>query len=289
VPSVNNAAQTRQIGNFYNTVNRNQIPIKKGAESLELLGVSNAADSRHAGNTEGMVSLQIETPVASSIRQVSNGNRARSDGRGVGSGVCTAIKRHPWTTGVVLTFTTLAVVAVASRSILDSSSSMMQAPEDLPVPESMVFNRYSPPDDEGVIDICEKAIKNFPRVSSEYVDRTSMSALNAVKAETDRMVGAARSMVQGDEVETSDLHDAARCSGERLKRDKVEVMISDLETMKSGLFKNGGTSVDDPINVLRAEIRARQIDRRLEVLRGINRNLHDVTVALNGKILGNVG
>lgn len=303
MPLAGAIADRTRVGIFNNAVNKHQSPLGKRSEILRLLDVSNAPDFRYADRPEldmmpeSALDARVSRP-NSSIVQIGNGDRVSSVDPGpharkdsgshlLAGGLCAAMKQNPWTTGVVLTFTAFSVVALVSKVALIGSSSMIQTPEDMPRSEPMVFNRYSPPDDDGVADVCEKAIESFPRVSREYVDRTAMSALNSVKIETDKMVTLAQSMVQEDEVETFELEEAAQCSG-RLKRDKVEVMISDLEAMRLDALGAEGISRGDQASAARVWRQVARIDERLTVLRDMRRNLHDVTAALNGRIFSNV-
>ena len=278
MPSINNATQTRQIGNFNNTLNQHRDQ-GNGREVQGLLGVSNAANRRPVDNAEGMVSLHMGASVAHSIMQVHNENQATSS-----YGILKAAKQHPVATGIFLTAAVITVAGLAVSSTSDSSPSLPSLSDAMPQPEPLVM-----PAHETVLGVCERVIESFSLMNRLPADRISMNALNSIKVDTAKMANLARGMVQDDEMGSSELGRAAQCSGVQLRRNKVEVMISNLETMKSDLEVGGGVSVDAPIDAIRVRHLVNHIDRRLSVLRDISRNLYDATVIINSKILENAG
>lgn len=290
MPSASHVAQTRQIGNFYNALNLHSGPMKSGRGIQGLLGISNtSASASHQLNDirapqPGIdyCKVNIEESVSDEGAQQKN-----SGGQAAAGGVCAAMKRHPWTTGVVLFLAAGTVASLAYKTMPNSLPSMEKMPEALPAPERL--HNYWRADPDNVFNICQRVIDDFPQMRGRQVSSISLSGLNSIKAETTRMVSAARNMAQEEGVETSELMDAARCSGVRLMRDKVGAMISDLETMRSGLLENDGMSIDAAIDIIRLRIRAGAIDERLAVLRDMRRNLYDVTVILNRRIFSNIG
>lgn len=289
MPSVSHAAQTRQIGNFYNTLNAHGDQAQSGRGAQRLLGISNAsvpassqicrADASQPG---GYLPVHVEEEIAGVEAQ-----QKKSGGQVATGGVCAAMKRHPWTTGVVLFLVAGTALSLTYKSMTNRSSASADMPEALPTPERLL--NYWRADPDNVFDICQRAADKFPPSNRRQADSVSLSKLSSIKAETERMISAARSMVQDEKIEISELMRAARCSGVRLMRGKVEVMISDLEAMKSELLGSGGISIIAPIDTIKLQAKAGLIDQRLAVLREMRRNLRAVTVAINTKILRNAG
>lgn len=287
MPAISFADNRARIGVFNNATHSGQDSIPSGRQLQGLLGVSNTprdpAPSIYAPMGNGIYP-PLSIPVSpDDMREP--GSRAATGGMG------SAMKRHPWATGIVLTTAVLATVAVVARPASDGSVSAAAWPDSVPQPQPLVVSGSDASVHPAtIVGICNRAIDKFPRAGEAHENFPSMKELYSIRNDAESILQIARSMVRDNVVGSRELRSAADCSGVRLRRNKVEPLIADLQAEKSRLLEGvGGDSVDMPERVLVAQIQITGIDRRLGVLTQTSRHLYDATVALNTRLLQMAG
>jgi hypothetical protein len=296
LPIVNDAHRA-QIGSFHNLANSHQRQGNDSHQFQELLEVSNTTV---VGSGRGVYH-------ALSVEECTSAEGSGS--HGVAGGIGAALRRNPVPVGITVAAALLLVAGAGVVYTAHGRSTSLAAVPGCPsrpghlipigrgLPTNNEVARCAPKaehlvtsDSQAIVGVCEQVIGRFSLMDGVQMDGTSLPELHALRNEVDGAARAAQRMADNDEAQTDALNRVAHCLGTGLRKNKVEPMISKLETMKNGLLQGGGgTSIDEPINVIRRQMRVGEIDQRLSVLHDISRHLYDATVILNRKILTNAG
>lgn len=267
------------IGNFHRILYRQpEDQVRGRGENQQLYA---ASDNDTAINVDA---------VSEALADVRNRSQPRSS-----CSISRVISDHPVAATLIGITTVLAVTGVVAGNIYNSSSHDTSAlsPQwpDVPLsPQPLIMpDCSSPTNGETVIGVCQGVIEKFSQQSAVSAEQFPLDTLGSIKSDTEKMECLAHSMVQDAAVDSEQLMRAGQCSGVDLRKNTVQVMISNLEEKRSALLANGSISTDMAINVIAIHAEVQAIDRRIAALRDISGDLYDATVTINRKILGDIG
>ena len=282
MPAIPAAGHQARISVFHNAVNSGQAAACNDRQLQGLLGISNTSshcvpDPHAVGRNQ--VYEQLSLPV--SPRDIEGQGGRIATGR-----IATAMKQHPWATGIVVATAVVSAVVVASQTS-GSSEPQVQWPDEAPQPQPLIMpGSDASASAETIVGVCTRAINRFPRAGEARENFPSMAELHSLKRDAKSILQMAQSMVLDGAAGSRALQDAAGCSGSRLRAHKVVPLIADLQAEKSRLLEGvWGDSIDMPERVLVAQLQTSEIDLRLAVLTEISSHLYDATVILNARLL----
>lgn len=288
MPATNPADHQARSSIFYNRISSRQDAAPNGRQLREMIGISNTPHQLGSG----IPAAQAREEVYPSLSiPVSPDDMGETGSRVATGGIGSAIKRHPLAATFVVGVTVFTTIACVANLSPDSSRSAASWPDGLPKPQSLnVGGGVSFASNPTVFGVCQQAIENFPPSSGTQADLPSLRALRLIKSDAEDVRRMAQSMVQDHAMTSTDLQRAARCTGVRLLRDKVEAMTADLQAMRRQLGEGtGADSIDAAAGNIIAQQQDAEIGQRLEVLGVINHCLTQATIVINERLLQMAG
>ena len=286
MPLSNAAAHQARIGMFYSGMQSGRDDLHAKQKLQGLLAISNTPSDRRAGPY-----VQAHDEVYQALTIPINALDPQEPSRSVAaSGMTKVMNQHPVATCFVGAVVVLSTVGFVARSATGSSQPAPAWSGAMPKPQALNVLGIGPLATSATfVDICRRALGEFPSASDAQAPLPSMAVLQSIKRDAEDIRRVARILTSSSEAGSQALARAAQCSG-GLLGEKVEPMINDLQARILRLQEEeNGISIGGPLSNLSVQLRIKPIHNRLVVLNEIDEILRQATEAINARLLQMAG